>query len=342
MERIGLVGINWKREGAAAIAEFSERLDDDPKTLQRLAGALGVTELVCLRTCNRVELAVVVKQPEDLRAVRRDAFQVLRGRRAVDGEAQSALRLWGGEGAVEHIFLVCAGLESARIGEREIVGQVKAAVELARTAGTLGARLSTVFGEALKVAKRVHGETSIGDGRASLAEIGLEKVRTHLTAHPGLTAVVGVGKMSRRSAQELRERGFPVLVVNRTEEAAKELAASCGAQWSTLDRFLASPPPLSALITATGAREFLFGTPELQRIARSGSVALVDLAVPPDIDRESAEQLGLDVLDMDDILEASRITRSAAWPSLARLVSWSMSRCFAYSDGSWSGRWHLS
>jgi glutamyl-tRNA reductase len=309
MERIGLIGINWKQVGTSDIAEFGARLTEGGESLQPIASELGVSELVCLKTCNRVELAVVVDRPDQLTEIRKRVFQALTGRESKPGEAERALRVWGGEGAVEHLFLVTAGLESARLGEREIVGQVRRSADIARDRGTLGPRLDLVFGEALKVAKRVHEATSVGHGRASLAEIGLEEARRHLSRRPGLVAVIGVGELARRAVEELSERGIPVLVVNRSEAGAAALAREHDLAYASLEHFLAEPQALSVVISATAAPEPIITYPELSRLsarATSGDLLLVDLAVPADVDAASAKKLGLSLLNMDDILCASR------------------------------------
>ena len=120
MERIGLVGINWKREGSEAIAGYGARLGEGVDGLAELACELGVAELVVLKTCNRVELAVVVGRVEQLSGIRKRVFRALLGRDPVGGEAETSLRVWGGEGAVEHVFLVTSGLESARLAAQRI------------------------------------------------------------------------------------------------------------------------------------------------------------------------------------------------------------------------------
>ncbi len=106
--------------------------------MARLAAELGVAELVYLATCNRVE--VLYRERDGRRACdrRRDVFRVLVGREPQPGEAEHQLRGWHGEGAVEHLFVVAAGLDSAQLGEREIQGQLRDALNTARAAGTAG------------------------------------------------------------------------------------------------------------------------------------------------------------------------------------------------------------
>ena len=70
---------------------------------------------------------------------RTQIFRSLTGREPAPGEARSALRAWTGEAAVEHLFLVACGLDSAQAGEREIAAQLRSAWEAARTRGTCAA-----------------------------------------------------------------------------------------------------------------------------------------------------------------------------------------------------------
>ena len=74
----------------------------------------------------------------------------------------------------------------------------------------------------------------------------------------------------------------------------------------SLDAFRAKPPPIRALVSATGAPGALFGAAELGRIAREQPL-LVDLAIPPDVDPAAAAGAGLRRIDMDDVTaEAAR------------------------------------
>ena len=160
------------------------------------------------------------------------------------------------------------------------------------------------------MAKRVHEETGVGHGRASLAEIGLQQARRHLVERPGLVAIVGVGELARRAVGELAERGIEVLIVNRTEAAAAALANEYGLQYTSLEAFVSAPPEVSVLITATAAPGQLLGREELERLASSSKLLIVDLAVPADVDPASAGDLGIELLNMDDILRESRRTQA--------------------------------
>ena len=55
------------------------------------------------------------------------------------------------------------------LGEPEILGQMKSAYRLARSAQTLGAPLERLFQHTFSVAKRVRTDTAIGENPVSVA-----------------------------------------------------------------------------------------------------------------------------------------------------------------------------
>jgi glutamyl-tRNA reductase len=115
--------------------------------LRRLSGDPHVSEAVVVSTCNRTELYAVGGGEDRLR-------------RAL-ALAPTAYALRDGS-AAEHLFRVAAGLDSAVLGESEIVSQLRAAVALAASEGTLGPLLEDVFGSALAAGRRVRRRTGSG------------------------------------------------------------------------------------------------------------------------------------------------------------------------------------
>ncbi len=313
MERIGLVGISWRNGGADTLARFTIPEAERDERLPRLAAALGVAELAYIATCNRVELAFVVPRGTPIGPFRARIFRELAGAEPAPGEAEKILRAWAGEGAAEHLLLVAAGLDSARPGETEIVGQVRDAYESARRLGLVGSRLELLFEHALRVAARVHRDTHVGERRVSLAEIALDRIRERLARTPGPVAAIGVSPMTQRACRELAERGVEILVVNRTLARAEALAAEVGGRALPLDAFRREPEPVEALISATGAADPVLDRATLERLAArapSGEAPLVvDMAVPPDIAPEDAARAGLERVGMNQVIAIAEENR---------------------------------
>jgi glutamyl-tRNA reductase len=315
LEQLGLVGVSWRQGGSEALAEFALQQERAMAQLQDFARRLQLAELAYLATCNRVELIFARSERTPVQDLRRDAFKLLTGRAAAHGEAERRLRAWQGEGAAEHLFLTAAGLDSACVGETEIVGQVRYAQERSLELGLCGPSLGLVFEEALRIAGRVRGGTRLAEGRVSLAEIAVQHLRTRIARTPGRIALVGVSPMTERAAVSLAQAGLDFTVVNRTEDKAAALAVRHGAEHMSLETFRREPPAVEALLTATGAGAPILTRPSLERLAAhtaSGEPPLiVDMAVPGDVDAADCAKLSVPRVGLDEIVRHAEQSRAA-------------------------------
>src|SRR5690606_7234923 len=154
--------------------------------------------------------------------------------------------------------------------------------------GLAGPALELVFTEALRITGKVRGETGIGEGRVSLAEIAVDLLRERLRETPGPVALLGVSPMTERAALALAPSRTQVIVVNRTPAKAEALASRLGIEHLSLDAFRAAPPPVEAVLSATGAQQPVLTAPELDRLkaatASGRPPLIVDMAIPPDVD----------------------------------------------------------
>jgi glutamyl-tRNA reductase len=315
LEQLGLVGVSWRQGGSEGLAEFALQQEQVAADLQRFAERLQLTELAYLATCNRVELIFARSDRTPVQDLRRDAFQLLTGRTAAHGEAERRLRAWQGEGAAEHLFLTAAGLDSACVGETEIVGQVRYCQERSLELGLCGPSLGLVFEEALRIAGRVRGGTKLAEGRVSLAEIAVQNLRARIARTPGRIALIGVSPMTERAAMSLAQAGLDFTVVNRSVEKAAALASRHGAEHLSLEAFRREPPAIEALLTSTGAGEPILNQAALERLAahtRSGQPPLIiDMAVPGDVDAALCTKLAITRIGMDEIVRHAEQSRAA-------------------------------
>lgn len=315
LEHLGLVGVSWRQGGSEALAEFALKEELAPAQLTQFAQRLHLPELAYLATCNRVELIFARSERTPVADLRRDAFKLLTGRAAAHGEAERRLRAWQGEGAAEHLFLTAAGLDSACVGETEIVGQVRYAQERSLELGLCGPSLGLVFEEALRIAGKVRGGTKVAEGRVSLAEIAVQHLRERIARTPGRIALVGVSPMTERAALSLASSGLDFTIVNRSADKAAALAARHGAAHMSLDAFRRDPPAVEALLSATGAGVSVLDAAALERLAArspSGQPPLVvDMAVPGDVDAAVCEKLAIPRVGMDEIVRHAERSRAA-------------------------------
>lgn len=312
LDELGIVGISWRQVGSEALANYSLPTEQRDERLEAFARAQALAELAYVETCNRVEV-VFAAADWSARDLRVPAFELLTGAQPAPGEAERKLNAWRGEGACEHLFLVAAGLDSAAVGEVEVAGQVRLAHDRAQATGLCGPRLSLAFEEAGRIAGAIRGGTRLGEGSVSLAEVAMTHVRRRLAETPGNVALIGVSAMTERAALSLAKADLPFVIVNRTLAKARELADRFGVACIALDEFRKSPPPVAAILSATGFPGPVLNPPALERIvAAVGRPPLgIDMAVPADIDPDGCRRLGMPRIGMDEIVRQAEANRDA-------------------------------
>jgi glutamyl-tRNA reductase len=323
MHQIGVVGLSYRHAGVDQVARFAVPRAEVAARLPELRARLNAAEILYVGTCNRVEVVYATHDGSPAGDSRPDVFRVLTGRDSQPGEAARSLRAWTGEAAVEHLFLLACGLDSAQTGEQEIAAQLRDAWEESRTARTCGPVLDRLVGEALGMARRVRRMTA-RVRTPSLGDLAAERVLRHLDGASGTTALLGVSPMTRRCATLLHRARAPLLIVNRTLGSARELAQSVSATALSLEEFRRDPPPLAALVLAAGGGGPVLDTEALARLrgtaARGTSdrpPLLIDFGVPPNVDAEAAQRAGLDCVGMTQLIEAAQGQRLAQLLRLA-------------------------
>ena len=305
MHQIGVVGLSYRHAGVEDVARLSLPRAEVGARLAPLRARLGAAEILYLGTCNRVEVVFATEDGTAAGDAREEVFRVLAGREPDSGEAARLLRAWTGEAAVEHLFLLACGLDSAQTGEQEIAAQLRGAWEDARSAHTAGPVLDRLMGEALTMARRVQ-RLSGGVRAPSLGDLAAERVLAHLAGTKSRVALIGVSPMTRRCAHLLSQASVPLLIVNRTAATATELAASVGGEAQSLEAFRASPPPVAALVLAAGGGEPLLEAAVLMRLQQRAGMLLIDFGVPPNVDPQAARQAGMMRVGMSDLIEAAQ------------------------------------
>ena len=168
------------------------------------------------------------------------------------------------------------------------------------------------------MARRVR-RLSAGVRSPSLGDLAADRVLQHLGGRPGRVALLGVSPMTRRCAAVLHEARIPLLIVNRTLQAAEELARSVSGEALALERFRAQPPLLGALVLAAGGGEPVLDAQVLGQLRTAAAPAplVIDFGVPPNVDPAAAQRAGVARVGMNDLIEAAQGRRLAELVRLA-------------------------
>ena len=310
---IVVIGVNHRTGPLALLERVALSADSVPKAIISLIGRSNVSEAVVLSTCNRTEVYAVAERFHGAYADIRDFFCELGGMSA--DELHPHLYSQHDEAAVAHLFQVAAGLDSAVIGESEILGQVRQAWETARGEGGARASLNLLFRHAVETGKRARTETAIGRGTVSVSHAAVEMATERLGSLAGKRVlVVGAGEMGEGVAVALVGAGASEIVVtNRTVERAEQLAARVGGVVVPFTELPAALAGADVLLTCTGAGGTVIDQ-ETVALARPGVDApllIVDIAVPRDVAEDVTDLPGVTLLNLDDLRDWAAVGQRA-------------------------------
>ena len=286
-----------------APVELLERLALDANQVEKLIHSVQLTEHVqeaaVLATCNRIEIYTDVDRFHG--SVEAICLALCELAEQPTDDVVPHLYVHYDDGAISHLFHVAAGLDSMVVGEGQILGQVREALRLAQELGTAGPALNAAFQQALRVAKRTHAETGIDRAAPSLVSVSLDRAAQHLGPLAGRRAVVvGAGAMASLAVATLsRLEVADIVVVNRTSGRAARLAGQYAARIAPLEALGDEVADADLLLSCTGSVGLVLTAEEVSAARRSEApLAVVDLALPHDVDPAVAELPGVHLIGL--------------------------------------------
>ena len=297
------IGLNHRSAPLSVLEQMTLSADVLPKALTHITASEFVNEAVVLSTCNRTEVYVHAERFHDAYREVRDALALLVG--VDDSMFADHLYVHYHDEAIEHLFAVAAGLDSAVLGEHEILGQLRSSWDVARSEGRTGALLDPLFEHAIGAGKRVRTDTAIGRRTASISHAAVSLVRERMGDLTGKRVLlIGAGEVGAGVATALtRNEPVRVTVTNRTAERADEIAAGIGAEVAPFADLDAAVAGADVVISATGAPgQVLEASVVAAAIKdREDRLLVLDLAVPRDVDPAVIAFDQVDLLVLSDL-----------------------------------------
>lgn len=286
-----------------APVDVRERLafDDDQRSglLQDLAAF--ATEVVGITTCNRTELYLVTRSPEGIQD--RLLETIARHSGSDPAELWRVSRFDHDEGVARHLFRVASGLDSAILGEPQILGQVREALAVAHDESTTGPVLERLFQRALATGKQARSRTGISRGAGSISHAAVKLARETVGDLAGKRALtVGIGEMGCLVARNFAAHGVTDIgVCNRTLRRAESAAGEIGATVVPWEHMSQAVRSADIVITATGADDYVLTREHLAPTNghQPDNVLIIDISVPRNVDPEVAGLSHVRLYDID-------------------------------------------
>lgn len=304
MQQFHLLALTHRSIDLADIGRFHLAEENRTAVLERVKNSCGLSELMYLSTCNRVEFLFVTDATVDRKFIAQ-FFQAFNSQEAKFAEKAE---LFSGEAALQHLFEVSSSLDSLVVGEREIITQVRNSYEQGKEAGLTGDTLRILVRKAIETAKAVYTQTNIARNPVSVVSLAYRKLRDLNVSLDARILFIGSGVTNTSMARYLRKHGFTKFTVfNRTLSNAQLLAEEIGGTAFPLTKLSDYHEGFDVIVTCTGA-EFAVITPEIYHTLAAGDRSrkvVIDLAVPNDLDPEVLRQWDVNLIAVNNLQDVA-------------------------------------
>lgn len=264
-----------------------------------------VSGAIVLATCNRFEAYLEIDEPltAAVAVAVENSVRVIGSASGIEpAVVRDTLAVMSGDAVAAHLFAVSSGLESVIVGEDEISGQVRRALEHAREAGTTSSALERLFQKAANTSREVKNQTAIGGAGRSLVRLGLELASSRVSDWSTTRVLlVGTGQYAATTVAALRDRGAREVTVFSPSGRASRFALRLGLTASVdLSSALAAADIVitctsSAIPVVTAAHFSPVSSTEIHRRI------VIDLGLPRNVHPDVAEVAGIELLDLETI-----------------------------------------
>ena len=328
ISRFWIAGINYKKTDATVRGQFAIQKEQYTSILKQ-ARALGLNEVFILSTCNRTEIYGFADDASQL-------TNLLCSETTGDKDTFNRLAyLKNGVQAIEHLFYVSAGLDSQILGDYEIVGQIKAAVKLAKEHGCINVLLERLVSTILQSSKAIKNQTQLSDGTVSVSFAAVQYIREHVkTLADKKILLLGTGKIGRITCKNLVHylQTKNITLINRTEEKAAELATELNLKHAPLSELSKYISESDIILVATDSTEPTILSAHLEQ---QTSKLILDLSIPYNVESGAEHLPHVTVVNVDELSKLKDETlakRQADVPKAKAIIAQHMAEFLEWYD----------
>jgi len=325
--KILAVGINHKTSPIETREKFFLAPLERELLLSEFKNYPSVISTIILSTCNRCEIYVNVDDDCQPQEILSKLF--LLKHQPQTPEFNKLFYVLEGQKAVEHLLRVACGLDSLILGEKQIIGQIKEAIELSRQNLMMDKTFNILTNFVLETGKKARRETQIDFGGSSVSWASVCMAQDILGSLQDKTVLIlGSGKMGRLAVEQLKNKGVKkIYIMNRTMEKAQELAGQNGGIavpfWEMPDIL----PQVDVCICSSSCPHYLIDRDLVEKtmqVKNGQKLVFIDISMPRNIDPKVAEVKDVCLVTVDDldrVVQDNIQKRLGAAEQVERIVS---------------------
>lgn len=316
IDRFCVAGINYHKADATVRGLFAVNKDGFSQ-IAAAAKASGIRSVFVLSTCNRTEIYGFAENVMLL-------VNLLSSQ--TNGSKENFLKygfLKSGDAALNHLYSVAAGLDSQILGDYEILGQLKQAIDLSTQFDLIGPVMNRTVNFVLQASKKIKTETALSSGTVSVSYAAIELLKDMPGIEEKKILVIGAGKFGRNVCKNLKQYlpASSIVVINRTNEVAKELADIAGVGYAEFETLPTCVAESDVVIVCTNAQHH---TIIPAHFTNDNAKLVLDLSVPVNVHPDVKQLQNVRVIDVDEIsttiLDKTLSVRKAEVPRAENII----------------------
>jgi len=308
--QICAVGINY----STTPISVRERVSIPKGQMQDALASLRnyVSKGVILATCNRTEVYAV---DDDSHSAEQSIREFLKDWASLsEDELAPYLYAHHNYKAMRRLSKISAGLYSMILGEHEILGQVRQALEDAEKAQMVNQPLRRLFQSAISTGRRVRDETNISRNALSVSSVAVDlAAKVTGDIHNCKVLLIGAGEAGKLVVRALAQRGVSqISVTSRSLKSAQELASVLGGKAIDINEMRTEIAAADIVISCTGSPHYVIHREFVENAMSARpdrSLVIVDIAVPRDAEPEIGQIEGVFLYDIDDLNDVLGVNR---------------------------------
>lgn len=308
MRELKVIAFTHKTTDIKNIGKLHIDVSNRQERLSRIK-ELGVSELMYLSTCNRVEFVFVHDEPltENFMYSFFAIFNPDWDDKDIKWAMSNCMQFEGKE-SVRHIFKIASSLDSLVVGEREIITQVRKSFDECTKLGLTGDIIRLLINKTIESAKEVYTKTNIARNPVSIVSLAYRKLRELNIKDNSRILVVGAGETNTNMCRFLSKHGLKNLTMfNRTLSKAEFLTNHIGGKALPLTELKNFNEGFDLIVTCTGSDEDII-TPEIYKNLLGGETnkkTIVDLAIPYDVSPDVIKENSVNYIEIEGLKSIS-------------------------------------
>lgn len=295
---VAVIGINHN------IAPIEVREKVHFSELKKIEGTsslieMGIDEVLILSTCNRSEIFIVSSDIDNAITIAIDFYISFFNDTTIEKYIFTKNR----NDAVLHIFEVCCGLDSLVIGEDQILGQVKDALQTAIELKGSSKVLNKLFREAITLTKKIKTKTRLSEKPLSISYLGVKKLKENIDNFSDKKVLcIGLGKMGMLALTHLREYEIDkIYIANRNILKSMEISEQMkDVEIVRYENLKDTISEVDILICATSSPNTIINAKDID-INRVKPLYILDLALPRDVDENVEDNENVFLYGIDSL-----------------------------------------